>query len=81
MELAYLDENHLVECWSEGDPTARMRCSDAFIFSGKADSLALVHMVLEPGGRASHPTPTAPRRSCWYWRGPSRRAWGTKAEP
>jgi quercetin dioxygenase-like cupin family protein len=59
MDLAYLDESQLVECWSEGDPTARMRCSDAFIFSGKADSLALVHMVLEPGGRVPPHTDSA----------------------
>ena len=50
MDVAYLDESQLVECWSKGDPTSRMRCSDAFIFSGKADSLALVDMLLEPGG-------------------------------
>jgi quercetin dioxygenase-like cupin family protein len=50
MDVAYLDERQLVECWSKGDPTARMRCSDALIFSGKADSSALVHMLLEPGG-------------------------------
>jgi quercetin dioxygenase-like cupin family protein len=59
MDVAYLDESQLVECWSKGDPTARMRCSDALIFSGKADSSSLVHMLLEPGGRVPPHTDSA----------------------
>ncbi len=59
MDVAYLDESQLVECWSKGDPTARMRCSEDFIFSGKADSLALVHILLEPGGRVPPHTDSA----------------------
>ena len=59
MDVAYLDERQLMECWSKGDQTARMRCSDDFIFSGKADSLALVHILLEPGGRVPPHTDSA----------------------
>lgn len=59
MDVAYLAESQLVECWSKGDPTARMKCSDALIFSEKADSLALVHILLEPGGRVPPHTDSA----------------------
>lgn len=59
MDVAYLDESQLMECWSKGDPTARMRCSDDLLFSGKADSLALVHILLEPGGRVPPHTDSA----------------------
>ena len=59
MDVAYLDERQLMECWSKGDQTARMRCSDDFIFSGKADSLALVHILLERGGRVPPHTDSA----------------------
>ena len=59
MDVAYLDESQLIECWSKGDPTARMRCSDDLIFSGKADSLALVHILLDPGGRVPPHTDSA----------------------
>lgn len=59
MDVAYLDESQLVECWSKGDPTARMRCSDDLIFSGRADSLSLVHILLEPGGRVPPHTDSA----------------------
>ncbi len=59
MDVAYLDETQLVECWSKGDPTARMRCSDDLIFSEKAASLALVHIVLEPGGSVPPHTDSA----------------------
>ena len=59
MELTYLDESQLVECWPEGNPAARMRCSDALIFSRKADSSSLVHMVLETGGRVPPHTDSA----------------------
>ena len=56
MDVARLNEDELVECWSKADPGARMRCSNTLIFFGKAQSSALVQMVLEPGG--SVPTHT-----------------------
>ncbi len=56
MDVARLNEDELVECWSKADPGARMRCSNTLIFFGKAQSSDLVQMVLEPGG--SVPTHT-----------------------
>lgn len=50
MDVAYLNESELVECWSKGDPAARMRCSDALIYARQAASSALVHFTLEPDG-------------------------------
>ena len=59
MDVAYLNENELVECWSKGDPAARMRCSEALIFAGQAASSALVHFTLEPGGSVPRHTDSA----------------------
>lgn len=59
MDLTYLDESALTECWSKNDPTARMRCSDAMIFADRATSSALVHFVLEPGGSVPSHTDNA----------------------
>lgn len=59
MNVAYLNEDDLVECWSKSNPAARMRCSDALIFAGQAASSALVHFTLEPGGRVPSHTDSA----------------------
>ena len=59
MDVAYLNEHDLVECWSKSNPTARMRCSDALIFADRAASSALVHFVLEPGGSVPMHTDSA----------------------